>query len=67
MDRHQVRVKFPRDTFFSKGLRDVLLIPRDLAAESSIDELNPSRHKLVLTFSLPRGAYATMIVRSVSG
>ncbi len=66
MDRHQVRVKFPRDTFFSKGMRSVLLKPIDLKGEVQADEMQGNRQKLTLSFSLPRGAYATMIVKSVT-
>jgi tRNA pseudouridine13 synthase len=66
MDRHQVRVKYPRDTFFSKGDRDVLLKPIGLAGEIADDEITRGRFKLQLEFTLPRGAYATMIVRSLT-
>ncbi len=66
MDRHQVRVKYPRDTFFSKGLRSVLLKPQALSGAVDEDELSDGRYKLQLKFELPRGAYATMIVRSIS-
>ncbi len=66
MDRHQIRVKYPRDTFFSKGLRDVLLKPTDLKGSVTVDELSLNRKKLQLAFTLPRGAYATMIVKSLT-
>ncbi len=48
MDRHQVRVKYPRDTFFSKGLREVLLKPQQLKGSIADDELSPNRQKLQL-------------------
>lgn len=63
MERHQIRVKFPRDTFFSKGSRRLLLKPENFAAQFSPDELAPARQKVHLAFSLPRGSYATMIVK----
>lgn len=63
MQPHQIRVKYPRDTFFSKGSRRVLLQPAELAWQRGQDELAIGREKLVLSFSLPRGAYATMVVK----
>ncbi len=66
MDRHQVRVKYPRDTFFSKGVRQVLLKPAAMRGAMDADELAPGRKKLELDFTLPRGAYATMIVKSLT-
>lgn len=66
MERHQIRVKYPRDTFFSKGSRRVLLKPEGLAGTLADDELAAGRQKLLLSFTLPRGAYATMIVKCLS-
>jgi tRNA pseudouridine13 synthase len=63
MQRAQIRVKYPRDTFFSKGSRRVLLKPEELTWQRGEDELAPGRHKLMLKFTLPRGAYATMVVK----
>ena len=66
MQRHQVRVKFPRDTFFSKGSRRVLLRPQEFSWRFDEDELAAGRQKAVLDFTLPRGAYATMIVKCLT-
>lgn len=66
MDRHQIRVKYPRDAFFSKGSRRVLLRPEGLKGTASEDELAAGRQKLTLRFTLPRGAYATMIVKCLT-
>lgn len=66
MQPHQIRVKYPRDTFFSKGSRRVLLRSEGLAGTLADDELTPGRQKLTLRFTLPRGAYATMIVKCLS-
>lgn len=65
MEPQHIRVKYPRDTFFSKGERRVLLRPAEFQSRFAVDELNPQRNKLVLNFTLPRGAYATMIVKSL--
>jgi tRNA pseudouridine13 synthase len=63
MDIHEVRVKFPRDTFFSKGIRAAWLTIAGLQFNFQADEDHPSREQLHLTFELPRGSYATMIVK----
>jgi tRNA pseudouridine13 synthase len=61
-----LRLKFPRDTFFSKGVRQCWLGSPDLSYEFSADELHRGRHCVQLHFSLPRGSYATMIVKWVT-
>jgi tRNA pseudouridine13 synthase len=58
-----LKVRYPRDRFFSRSRRPVLISATDLHAEFSTDELDSSRQKLALRFSLPRGAYATMLVK----
>jgi tRNA pseudouridine13 synthase len=65
MQRHEIRLKYPRDTFFSKGTREVLLVPRNLTFKSAVDETagRDDRFKLKLVFSLNRGQYATMLVK----
>ena len=57
----ELRVKYPRDSFFSKGDRTAVIVPCDLGvtfAESATATLD---------FTLPRGAYATMVVKSLLG
>ncbi len=61
----EIRIKYPRDSFFSKGWRDAVLIPEHLAHTTDNDELYRGRQKLELQFELPRGAYATMIVKAI--
>jgi tRNA pseudouridine13 synthase len=63
LELRQMRVKYPRDTFFSKGERAAVMRPRELSLETSADELHADRRKLTLEFSLPRGSYATLIVK----
>ncbi len=62
------RLKVPglQKPFFSKGDRAACLRPVRLAAEPGNDELNRGRRKVVLRFDLPRGCYATMIVKRVT-
>ena len=67
IDLRQVRVKYPRDAFFSKGDRRAVFRPGELVHDAAADELYPGRQKLKLRFTLPRGSYATILVKRVSG
>jgi tRNA pseudouridine13 synthase len=67
MTPKQIRVKYPRDTFFSKGERSALMKvdalehmwkPSDTSVEGE-----EGTYDVTLKFDLPRGAYATMFVR----
>lgn len=66
MTLHQIRLKYPRDTFFSKGSRAVFLHAQHLSFAFGEDDLHPGRHALHLKFQLPKGSYATMIVKHLS-
>ncbi len=66
MELRQLRVKHPRDSFFSKGSRAALIAPAAVGHRSEPDELYPRRHKLALQFELPRGAYATILVKRLT-
>jgi tRNA pseudouridine13 synthase len=63
----EIRVKYPRDSFFSKGERPALFQPGELSHAAEADDLYPGRQKLTLRFSLPRGAYATIFVKRITG
>ena len=52
--------------FFSKGDRRACLRPDALAADPAPDDLNPGRRKVTLRFDLPRGCYATMVVKRLT-
>lgn len=69
----QIRVKYPRDTFFSKGERlalskvqclehrwETLPTSTSTPEKQNLDEM---REDLILKFTLPRGSYATMLIR----
>src|SRR5262249_15222349 len=62
----QLKLKGLREMFFSKGERTALCMPVGLESESSADERHAGRKKLVLAFELPRGCYATMIVKRIT-
>lgn len=52
--------------FFRSFQRKVLLFPQGLEiSEIKEDELHPGRKALVLSFSLPRGAFATMLIKRI--
>jgi tRNA pseudouridine13 synthase len=58
------RTKELRRVSFRSFLRRALLLPHDLKIiKSDRDELHPGRKKLTLSFSLPRGAYGTMLIK----
>ncbi|HYV38668.1 MAG TPA: tRNA pseudouridine(13) synthase TruD [Gemmataceae bacterium] len=67
LTREQMKVKGVRELFFSRGERTALCMPADLTHESGEDECNEGRKKLVLGFDLPRGCYATLIVKRLFG
>lgn len=56
------RLKVPQAFFKSVG-RKFVLKPQTASARTAEDELYPGRTKLQLRFTLPRGGYATMIIK----
>jgi len=53
--------------YLPKGGRALLLFPQEMSASSlDPDELHPGRSKLALTFTLPRGSYATLVIKALS-
>ena len=65
LDTQKMRLKYPRDTFFSRGMRDVLIRGTDWTIESEDDSLNSGKKCLRVEFDLQRGAYATMLMRGI--
>ncbi len=61
-----LRVRHLKDVFFSKGARPALFFAADLTHHREPDELHPGRSKLSMRFELPRGAYATLVVKRVT-
>jgi tRNA pseudouridine13 synthase len=41
-------------------------LPEGLRSEAGPDDLHPGRQRLVLDFDLPRGSYATLIVKRIT-
>jgi tRNA pseudouridine13 synthase len=67
LELRQVRVKYPRDTFFSKGERRAVVQPGDFSQSIAGDEMHPGQQKLILNFTLPRGRYATILIKRLFG
>jgi tRNA pseudouridine13 synthase len=62
-----LQVRGVRELFFSRGERTALILPGSLSAEFAADERNAGRLQLTLSFEMPRGAYATLIVKAIAG
>ena len=62
----QMRIKGLQKPFFSKGDRLAKITISNLSWSTGDDELNRGRKKLELRFELPRGAYATMLVKRLT-
>jgi tRNA pseudouridine13 synthase len=60
-----LKVKGLRKPFFSRGERAVLCLPVNLEYRLAADEHHPGREKLMLSFELGRGSYATLIIKRV--
>jgi len=52
-----------RTAFFKAHLRAAMVVPRDIVSQPGDDELYPGKQKITLSFSLPRGSYATMLLK----
>lgn len=63
LEQRQLRVKYPRDSFFARGWRSAAFRPANSSAEVSDDELYPGYRKLELKFDLPKSSYATMVIK----
>ncbi len=62
----ELKVKGMQKPFFSKGDRTASVRPANLTHTIETDELNKGRRKVTLRFDLPRGSYATMLVKRVT-
>lgn len=62
------RMKIPglHKPFFSRGERSARILPTHWMNESGDDEFHRNRRKLTLGFDLPRGCYATMVVKRLT-
>lgn len=63
---NDLRIKHIKDIFFSKGSRAALFAPAQLRASREADALYPGRRALRLSFELPKGSYATILVKRIT-
>ncbi|HEU4339643.1 MAG TPA: tRNA pseudouridine(13) synthase TruD [Planctomycetota bacterium] len=61
-----LKIRHPRENFFSRGERAATFRPAGLDSEWGADDLYPGNTKLALRFDLPRGSYATILVKRIS-
>jgi tRNA pseudouridine13 synthase len=61
-----LRIKHLKDIFFSKGSRAGLFFPGHLRAAAEDDALHPGHRALRLSFELPKGSYATILVKRIT-
>jgi tRNA pseudouridine13 synthase len=61
----QFKLRGFKELFFSRGDRPCLVWPNDMNSEIDADELHRGRRKAVLSFELPRGSYATLVVKRI--
>jgi tRNA pseudouridine13 synthase len=61
-----LRVRHLKDVFLSKGTRPALIFPQGLEAAPFDDELHPGRFGLRLKFELPKGSYATILIKRIT-
>ncbi len=62
----EMKLSFPRDRWFSRGDRATRIVPLDLHVTEADDDRYPNRRKATLIFDLPRGCYATMLVKTLT-
>jgi len=62
-----MQVRGVRELFFSRGDRPALARVDALETAWADDERHPGRKKLTLSFRLPRGSYATLVVKAIVG
>jgi tRNA pseudouridine13 synthase len=63
VEQRHFRLKKLAKTFFGKGMRDAIVAPGGLASSTGDDELNRGRRKMTLSFELPKGSYATVLLK----
>jgi tRNA pseudouridine13 synthase len=64
--QEQLKLKDFHEMFFSKGERAAWCWPQNLTAKAAGDEEHPGRRKMTLCFELPRGCYATLLVKRIT-
>jgi tRNA pseudouridine13 synthase len=64
---NDLKARILKKAYLSKGKRALLLFPQDPSASPpESDDRFPGRQKVILAFSLPRGSYATLVIKALS-
>ena len=64
---NDLKARILKKAYLPKGRRALLLFPQDATVSSpEPDDHFPDRHKLTLAFTLPRGSYATLVIKALS-
>ena len=66
LTRGEIKIKHPRDSFFSKGERAAVIRATEVTRDEGEDSLYAGRRALRLSFCLPRGCYATILVKRIT-
>ncbi|HID86524.1 MAG TPA: tRNA pseudouridine(13) synthase TruD [Anaerolineae bacterium] len=61
-----LKARVLKRAYLSRGMRALLVIPREIAVlGTDEDDLFPGRRRLTLTFVLPPGSYATLVLKGL--
>jgi tRNA pseudouridine13 synthase len=64
---HDLKARILRKAYLSKGKRALLLFPQDTSASPpGPDDVFSGQQKVILTFTLPRGSYATLVLKALA-
>jgi tRNA pseudouridine13 synthase len=66
LELRQMQIKGIREMFFSRGERAALCMPQELSHQWAADDNHRGRDKILLRFALPRGSYATLLVKAIA-
>jgi tRNA pseudouridine13 synthase len=65
IELEQMKLKGLRRPFFSRGCRPILFQPEELHIATVADKRHAGRQAAQLAFVLPRGSYATLVVKRI--
>ncbi|MCJ7737484.1 MAG: tRNA pseudouridine(13) synthase TruD, partial [Anaerolineae bacterium] len=61
-----LKARILKRAYLPRNSRSLLVFPEDVASSAiEIDDLSPSHHKCSVEFTLPRGSYATLLIKAL--
>jgi len=64
---NDLKARILKRTYLTKGKRALLLFPEEVACSTAEDDDRfPKRQKMVVSFTLPRGSYATLVLKALA-